>query len=92
MKKLLIKLRDYLLTYGMNNYFSGLCLIPFAMVRKDIISREEKTLLRKYIKSHRPKRGKHFVKNRKHSNYYWTPSDIKPRIAWLNYRIKKERY
>ena len=96
MKKLLIELRKHVPTHigiptkPKENW--GLCSLVISLKNEGIFTTEEYEQLLNYIEDHRPKRGKHFMESRKDSSYYWTPSDIKPRIAWLNYRIKKERY
>jgi len=44
--------------------------------------------LRVYIWEHRPKRGKHFRSDCRHSVYFWPAGQIKPRLDWLNHQIK----
>lgn len=71
---------------------SGLCIWNLYLRLTHKINEEEYCLLQKYIYNNRPSKFSSFSAFEywcMDSNYYWEPKDIKPRIKWLKYHIKK---
>ena len=77
----LLKLLLYEVKTG--NLQTGLCSITQTLVFNNVISREEKTILRRYIYHNRPNPNSITIKG-----YYWIPCQSQPRIKWLNKHIK----
>lgn len=89
-KELLILLRnneelfkDYLCT--------GLCVLSRYLWEDDIITLDEFDLLKEYIETYRPTKGKHYGESKKFSGWYWTCDEWPPREAWLDDEIKKQK-
>ena len=68
---------------------TGLCTLIGRMWENDIIIYDELVKLIKYIKSHRPKKGKHYDPFMKDSIWFWKRNEWPPRLAWLLDQIKK---
>ena len=87
-KKLLIKLRDQIKDKPI--LMSGLCyeVIKLCIYSSSPITEDEYSSLTKYIHQHRPKWGKHFCEDYCNNAWYWPEHEVKPRLDWLNYRIK----
>lgn len=83
---LLILLRDRIKDSQFIGY--GLCHEVWLMRLDCPITDEEFAILRAFIDNNRPKRGKHFHIEMSRSPYYWPESYVKPRLDWLNDKIK----
>ncbi len=92
-KDLLIKLRDHIkdkpyLDYGLCHEIWDMWSIDSTANSKEF-TEEEYRVLRDYIYCNRPKRGKHFDEAQVFSSYYWPETYVKPRLDWLNAKIKQ---
>ena len=83
-KELLIILRDHLKNGG--RLRTGLCGVVQDFLFE--CNCDEKQELLKYIRLHRPMRGKHFDPEHKGFPYYWSWGDRVSRLSWLNDQIK----
>lgn len=89
-KELLTILRDTLLnTENNNKLYDGMCLTIHHLYVIDLISHDEKVKINNFIRKNRPLKGQHYNKNQKYSPYWWPPGDVKPRVNWLNSKIKQ---
>lgn len=85
---LLIILRDHI--QSINIYLdSGICLEIDVLYFNDVITWDECTKLSGFMSKNRPMRGKHYVKIRQRSGWWWPRGEKEPRLAWLNSKIKQ---
>ena len=89
-KVLLILLRDRI--KNKKELCTGLCNEATFLINDGLIFFKECDRLHDYFNIHRPKRGKHFDKYWAGHSYFCELTLVEPRLDWLNYRIKKERY
>ena len=87
MKELLIKLRDRVAKS--KKIYGGLCYESMGLALMGEISDTEYLKLEEYIHKHRPKSGKHFDPLMADNLWFWPRGDVKPRLNWLNDKIKQ---
>ena len=85
-KELLILVRDYI---PEEVTFNGLCGTAYDLWADEVITYKEYNKLLKFIKEHRPKRGKMYDSEYRHSEFYWSRKIKQPRLDWCNYWIEK---
>ena len=76
MKKRSIKVLLQIMLDNIDRLECGLCILAV-----DLFDYEEETDVLKYIEEHRPRNSP--------DSYYWPIGEVKPRIKWLEYHIKK---
>jgi len=77
---------DFSTLYDVN---FGLCSFIYHLKEIGIITPEEHSAVKKYIKENRPKSGtKHYRKSQANSEFYWEILTWSPRRRWLIDQIK----
>jgi hypothetical protein len=69
---------------------SGICLEIDDLYSNGVITWDECTKLSGFMSKNRPMRGKHYVKNRQRSCWWWPRGEKEPRLAWLISKIKSK--
>lgn len=72
-----------------NDLKHGLCYGAVSLETRQIITEEERIILKKYIQNNRPSKFssiKAFIN--RDSPFFWPSPNIKPRINWLKKHIK----
>jgi hypothetical protein len=87
-KELLIILRNHLEHEASNGIPFGICHEIDILFAVDTITSKEYYVLQKYMRLHRPKRGKHYNPSYFTTPYWWPKTLLKPRLNWLNDQIK----
>ena len=72
-------------------YNIGICYTIAYLFKHGIISTDENITLKQYMRNNRPIWPSIYADPNRNddSMYWWTPGEIKPRVRWLNYTIRK---
>ncbi len=68
-----------------NLFLNGMCNWINTLQKDNIISRDERNMLFKYIQNNKP----FFYRLTRNEYYYWKPKKIKPRLRWIRKHIHK---